>query len=257
MHLKNPLLFGLMAILLLGGTITPAISQSSPEFGIVINEVELNPTGSDAGLGVGGSGINSKTTTGISGAQEYVELYNPTSESVDISGWSLTPSAEWKKYVIPANTVIESNSFLTFTHVNFWFKDFGETVTLTDNEGNVIDQTPLLEDRDDDANSWQRVTDGLDTDSISDWESKRFSPKSSNNDEMPETKESLFSMSSSIDRSEYLFGDTLIISGSITEKLFTSMNTPEIIKISIKGPNYFKNLALFPDRGLEFSTSIN
>ena len=41
MHLKNPLLFGLMAILLLGGTITPAISQNSPDLGIVINEVEL------------------------------------------------------------------------------------------------------------------------------------------------------------------------------------------------------------------------
>ena len=41
MHLKNPLLFGLMAILLLGGTITPVLSQSSPDLGIVINEVEL------------------------------------------------------------------------------------------------------------------------------------------------------------------------------------------------------------------------
>ena len=65
MHLKNPLLFGLMAILLLGGTITPALSQSSPD-SIVINEVEINPT---------------------NGA-EYVELYNPTSQPIDISDGS-------------------------------------------------------------------------------------------------------------------------------------------------------------------------
>ena len=168
MHLKNPLLFGLMAILLLGGTITPAISQSSPEFGIVINEVELNPKGSDAGYGTGGSGINSKTTTGLSGSQEYVELYNATDQEIDVGGWSIIPSATWKSLVIPENTILEPNSFLAFTNVNFWFKDFGETITLVDNMGNVIDETPLLKDNDDESTSWQRITDGLDTDSTSD-----------------------------------------------------------------------------------------
>ena len=47
MHLKNPLLFGLMAILLLAGTITPGMSQSSFDSKILINEVETNPAGSD------------------------------------------------------------------------------------------------------------------------------------------------------------------------------------------------------------------
>ena len=75
MHLKNPLLFGLMAILLLGGTITPGLSQSSLDSQIVINEVETNPAGSD----------NS----------EFVELYNPTAAEIDVSGWSIVPSATW------------------------------------------------------------------------------------------------------------------------------------------------------------------
>ena len=57
MHLKNPLLFGLMAILLLGGTITPGLSQSSFDSDIVINEVETNSLGSVT--------------------SEFVELYNP------------------------------------------------------------------------------------------------------------------------------------------------------------------------------------
>ena len=115
MHLKNPLLFGLMAILLLGGTITPVLSQTSPEQNILINEVETNPKGSDAGFGEGGSGINSKTTDGLSGSQEYVELYNTSDETIDISGWSIVPSATWKSLVIPGNTLIEPNSFLAFS----------------------------------------------------------------------------------------------------------------------------------------------
>ena len=256
MHLKNPLLFGLMAILLLGGTITPAISQSSPEFGIVINEVELNPKGSDAGYGTGGSGINSKTTTGLSGAQEYVELYNTSDETIDISGWSIVPSATWKSLVIPGNTLIEPNSFLAFTYVNFWFKDFGETVTLVDNMGDVIDETPLLKDNDDESTTWQRVTDGLDTDSTSDWELKRMTPKSSNGKIITEESTS-FSLTASIDNSEFTFGQTATISGSISEKLLTVNSTPEIVKITVKGPSYFKNIALFPDRDLNFSTTLN
>ena len=256
MHLKNPLLFGLMAILLLGGTITPAISQSSPEFGIVINEVELNPKGSDAGYGTGGSGINSKTTTGLSGAQEYVELYNTSDETIDISGWSIVPSATWKSLVIPGNTLIEPNSFLAFTYVNFWFKDFGETVTLVDDMGNVIDETPLLKDNDDESTTWQRVTDGLDTDSTSDWELKRMTPKSSNGKIITEESTS-FSLTASIDNSEFTFGQTATISGSISEKLLTVNSTPEIVKITVKGPSYFKNIALFPDRDLNFSTTLN
>ena len=128
MHLKNPLLFGLMAILLLGGTITPALSQSSSDSQIVINEIELNPSGSDAGIGVGGSGNESKSVEGTSGSQEYVELYNPTLQSIDIGGWSLMPTTSWKSYEIPVNTVIEPKSFLAFTHVNFWFNDFGDSI---------------------------------------------------------------------------------------------------------------------------------
>ena len=256
MHLKNPLLFGLMAILLLGGTITPAISQSSPEFGIVINEVELNPKGSDAGYGTGGSGINSKTTTGLSGSQEYVELYNTTDQKIDVGGWSIIPSATWKSLVIPENTILEPNSFLAFTNVNFWFKDFGETITLVDNMGNVIDETPLLKDNDDESTSWQRITDGLDTDSISDWELKRMTPKSSNGKIITEESTS-FSLTASIDNSEFTFGQTATISGNISEKLLTINSTPEIIKITLQGPSYFKNIALFPDRDLNFSTTIN
>ena len=235
MHMKNPCLFGLMAILLLGGTITPALSQSSPD-SIVINEVEINPT---------------------NGA-EYVELYNPTSQPIDISGWFISPSTIWKKFEIPSNTIIESESFLAFTHSAYWFKDFGDTVLLTNNLGELIDTTPLLVDENDDSDSWQRSVDGLDTDSSSDWELKRMTPKSSNG-KLIEIEETTFSFIAQIDKSEYIFGETIKISGSISESLFSDnyYANPEIIKIKIDGPDYYNNIALFPDRNLNFSTELN
>ena len=236
MHLKNPLLFGLMAILLLGGTITPGLSQSSFDSEIVINEVEINSAGSD----------NS----------EFVELYNPTAKEIDVSGWSLIPSSTWKTYEIPDNTIIEANSFLAFTHVNFWFKDFGETVTLRDTTGNLIDETPLLKDLEDNANSWQRITDGLDTNSVSDWELKRMTPKSSNG-KIIDIEESIFSLIATLGNTEYTFNETVTISGNVSKELTNNLSSPEMVKINIAGPNYFKNLALFPDRDLGFSTTLN
>ena len=258
MHMKNPFLFGLMAILLLGGTITPGLSQTAPSGSeIIINEVEFNPRGSDAGLGVGGTGNQSKSIEGISGAQEYVEIYNPTLQEIDISGWSLVPTATWKTYEIPPNTIIGPESFLVFTHVNFWFKDFGESVSLYDDAGDLIDETPLLKDQDDESTTWQRSVDGLDTNTINDWELKRMTPKSSNGIEV-ETKDSSFTLIAETDKSNYVFGDTLTISGNVSEKLYIEKPyfSPEMIKITVTGPNYYKNIALFPNTNLEFSTML-
>ena len=236
MHLKNPLLFGLMAILLLGGTVTPVLSQTVPDSEIVINEVEINPS----------NGV------------EFVEIYNTTSESIDISGWSLTPSVIWKKYEIAENTIIEPQSFMIFTHHSSWFKDFGDTVSLTNSSNELIDKTPLLTDHDNDGNTWQRNTDGLNTNSISDWTLKIMSPKSSNG-KIIETENTSYFFSAQIDKTEYTFGDTLTIYGSTSENIFrgTGNYIPEAIKIKINGPNYHDEFSAFPDRDLNFSSSLN
>ena len=202
----------------------------------MINEVETNPTGSDT--------------------SEFVELYNPTAKEIDIGEWSLVPSSTWKTYVIPSGTIIEPQSFVAFTHVNFWFKDFGETVTLFDVNGNLIDETPLIKDLEDDGNSWQRVTDGFDTNSVSDWELKRLTPKSSNGI-IIDADETTFSLFTTLGNTEYVFNESVTISGNISEKLYSDLSAPEMIKINVKGPSYFKNFALFPDRDLGFSTTLN
>ena len=237
MHMKNPILFGLMAILLLGGTITPALSQSSPNSNsVVINEVEIDPQN----------------------GSEFVELYNPTTQSIDVGGWSITPSANWKNYKIVENTVIEPQSFASFTHSNYWFMDFGDTISLTNNFGELIDKTPLLIDKNNDGKTWQRSTDGLDTDSTSDWELKRMTPNSSNGKLLDPDKEILYPFMGKTDKSEYTFGETLTISGSMAEVLFSDrfQNTPETVKVNIQGPNYYDTVALYPDRDLKFSTNF-
>ena len=58
------------------------------------------------------------------------------------------------------------------------------------------------------------------------------------------------------DNNAYTFGDTVNISGTLSDTLLTKNSTPEIVKIKIQGPSYYKNLALFPDRDLNFSTSL-
>ena len=236
MHMKNPILFGLIAILLLGGTITPVLSQSSSD-SVVINEVEINP---------------------LNGA-EFVELYNPTSQSIDISEWSLTPSMAWKNYEINSNTIIEPNSFLAFPYKSSSLKNFGDTVSLINNLGELVDQTPLLIDLDGDAKTWQRSADGIDTDSISDWELKVMTPFSSNGKIIELEKEMLYEFIGKTDKIEYTFDDDLIIFGSVSERLFKDRNqtVPEIIKISIQGTDYFDVHTIYPDRDLNFSTIVN
>jgi len=251
MHLKNPLLFGLMAILLLAGTITPGLSQTTTDLDIVINEVEINPTGSDVGVG-----INPKSVEGSSGSQEFVELFNPNPYAVDISGWLISPSASWKSYEIPDNTIIQSNSFLAFTHLSFWLKDFGDNISLVNNLGDVVDQTPLLIDEDDDSRTWQRTYDGMDTNSESDWEFKRMTPKSSNG-KIIETFTETFSLTLSVNKENYLFNETVTISGSVSDTLQTDLSYPELIKINVTGESYFKNIALYPDRDKNFSTTLS
>jgi hypothetical protein len=238
MHLKNPLLFGLMAILLLGGTITPALSQTSTEiFYVIINEIEINP----------------------SNGSEYVELYNPTSQSIDISEWSITPSLSYKKYEIHPNTIIEPKSFLAFPFQSPSLKDFGDTVSLINNLGELVDQTPLLIDLVGDANTWQRSTDGLDTDSVSDWKLAVMSPQTSNGQVAQTYEEIIYSFTGETDKNEYTFGETLTISGSTTENLFSGYtNTlPEIIKIKIQGSDYYDTLSIYPDRDLNYSANFD
>jgi len=131
---------------------------------VVINEVDINPPGDDS-----------------ASISEWVELYNPTDSEINLGGWEIASTTVLKKTMtILAGTTIQPGEFLTYSYQNVWFTDSNESVELRDENGIVIDKTPLFSDLANDFTSWQRIYDGLDTDSSSDWKFVTSTTGSSN-----------------------------------------------------------------------------
>ena len=180
----------------------PASAQSYPDH-VVINEVDLNPPGDDS--------VN---------VSEWVELYNPTNSKIDLSGWKIASTTVLKKTMtIPTGTFIDPGKFLKYSYQTVWFTDSNDSVELRDTSGNVIDKTPLFADIQNDFSSWQRIYDGFDTDSLSDWKFAKSNPGSTNGKEpVTNTTESV-TITVFTDKSSYLFGQTAIISGQVSEEV--------------------------------------
>jgi hypothetical protein len=82
---------------------------------------------------------------------DWIELYNNENHPVDISGFYLSDDNDKPKlWKVPQNTIIEANSHLLIwadkkdktlnaMHTNFKLSHKGETVTLADKQGNIID----------------------------------------------------------------------------------------------------------------------
>ena len=209
---------------------------------VIINEVETNPPGND-----------------YSTISEWVELYNPTDIQVDISNWQVASTTISKKtFTLPQGTIIEPNSLLVFSYTQGWFADSNERVELRDNTGAVIDLTPPLSDTLNDFKSWQRVYDGQDTNSISDWKYSQSTAGLSNGKIDSIIDESTVSLSLKSDKSEYTFEQTAIITGNVSEKIYNEkpFYHPEAIVVAISGPEYFKETLLYPDISLGYKTSL-
>ncbi|EGG42867.1 hypothetical protein Nlim_0176 [Candidatus Nitrosarchaeum limnium SFB1] len=237
--MKNILI--LFSILLFGGLILNANAQSANH--VVINEVDTNPPGDD-----------SKSIS------EWVELYNPTNSKIDISGWKIASTSGMKKTLsIPTGTFIESGKFLTFTFDSLWFTDNNEVVELKDKNGVSIDTTPLISDLKSDFTSWQRIYDGYDSDSVSDWKFVT-STAGSTNGKLTAVKETdALSITVSSAKSSYLFGETAIIQGKVSKQVFVEkpyFHSDEII-VKISGPSYDKTISLYPDLNLNYKTSFS
>jgi hypothetical protein len=165
---------------------------------IVINEVELNPPGRDDN-------------------REWVELYNPTSSKVNIGNWILTTKYR-RTYTIPSDTFIEPDGYFTIALSGFFLANTNEQVTLKDASGREIDKTSIITDTSDDAKTWQRYPNGVDTDSNLDWQFKAATKSSSNGGE---------TLTCSISSSTITIGGSVTISGSLDPKHIT------LIKIEV------------------------
>jgi len=210
----------------------------------VINEVEVNPPGLDTGSPI-----------------EWVELHNPTAELVDISSWKISssPSAD-KTYSIPQGTMILPGEFLLFFYTSAWFTDVAEVVQLLDDQGNLVDETPALTDISNDSTSWQRRTDGLDSDRDGDWINKFSTPGSSIGKEIRAIQQaSDLEVSVSTDKEAYVFGETARIIGDVSKKAYVQKPSfiTDTIDMKITGSGGFsRDLILFPDYNLNFRTTL-
>ncbi|RMW33972.1 MAG: lamin tail domain-containing protein, partial [Nitrosopumilus sp.] len=190
-------------MVLLVGIVVPAYAQTAEN--VVINEVDINPPGDDS-----------------QSISEWVELYNPTDSEIDLSGWQIAATYFNFKtpMTIPDGTVIEPGQFLTFSYQTVWFNDSNESVELRNENGVVIDKTPILTDIQNDFTSWQRIYDGYDLDNSDDWKFVTSTSGSSNGKliETQEAEEITVTISST--KSAYLFGETAVIEGSVSEEVF-------------------------------------
>ena len=120
---------------------------------ILINEIHYNPLG-------------------VSENSEFIELWNNSNQSIDISGWTVSDGVN---YSFPAATFIPANEFVVITHnpvmfitehptVKFVYGPFeadtklsngGERIALSDSEGTVINETTYS-----DSYPWPETADG-------------------------------------------------------------------------------------------------
>ena len=226
----------LLSLVLIVGISAPAYAQTITDH-VVINEVDTNPPGDDA-----------------ESISEWVELYNPTDDDVDLSGWKIASTTVLKKTLtIPEGTIISSGDFLTFVNEKIWFTDAAESVELTNSDGLLIDKTREVFDLENDFKSWQRTYDGF-----SDWKFTSATAGSSNGKLTEDYASSDIVITLSSDKPVYNFDDTAVFGGTVSERVFVEKPSfqAEPILINISGPNYEQAISLYPDSYLNYETTL-
>jgi hypothetical protein len=236
-------LAGVFAALLFVGIIGVSYGAEDLADHVVINEIDTNPAGDD-----------SKTVS------EWVELYNPTDETVDIGGWKIASTTVTKKTLtLPVGTMIKPGQFLVYSYQSLWFTDVSEKVQLKDKEGKVVDETQIITDQKNDFQSWQRKYDGVVSESNV-WIFKSSSPGSSNG-KLPgagakSTELTVFVKS---DKKNYIFDETAIISGNVSKRVYQEKPffSQQQLRIDVDGPgSYQRSFTIYPDLNLEYKTQI-
>ncbi len=135
---------------LLGGFLLECYPPDFPP--LVINEVEMNPSGEDSGA-------------------EWIELYNPSSREISLIGWQISTTDDGGWESLPAHRTIAPYGFYVFPYATSQLnEENGAPIQLKNPAGVVADATPEgLTDTHDDTLTWQRIPNGEDTDSLTDW----------------------------------------------------------------------------------------
>jgi len=124
----------LVAICLILPLTIPAYAESN----IVILEVEPNPAGTDAG-------------------NEWVRLFNPSSNSINLSGWQISSThGNTNTHNLSGNIGACDDFKIIFP--NQFIDNEDESLILYDNTGRVVNSTPIINDKNNDASTWKTTT---------------------------------------------------------------------------------------------------
>lgn len=113
-----------------------AIATSTPSLDAEIYAFDPNPAGSDEG-------------------NEWVTLYNPSNESMDIGNWVLE-TADGEKETIPEGTILYPFAYYVYTPPYQWLDNSDEAITLSDSKGEEVDRPPAVSDNENDNRYWMR-----------------------------------------------------------------------------------------------------
>lgn len=117
-----------------------------------------------------------------SSGTDWVELYNGSEETVDLSGYFLQDSkGSEEEYIFPEGTTVAAGGFLVLekeADFPFGISGDGDEIVLLDAAGAIVDRVtvPALED----GQTYARATDGGDT-----WEVKDYGTKGASNTSEP------------------------------------------------------------------------
>ncbi len=129
---------------------------------VVLNEVEVNPP---------------------EGGVNWVEIYNPDNESVDISGWTAEiVDGSWigSFKAVPNGTVLACRGFYVFNGEPSWNHNDGGYAVLYSASGEEVDRSASRVDTMNNDFTYGRNPDGYDTNSDGDWGLSAGSKGSSN-----------------------------------------------------------------------------
>jgi|GEM_PF-65692 len=73
---------------------------------------------------------------------EYIQLYNPTSEAIDLSGWTLLGTMSYEQFIFPNGTTIAAHGSLLIAYRNFNTPDF--TFSSFYNRKGSIDESKVI-----------------------------------------------------------------------------------------------------------------
>ena len=129
---------------------------------IIVNEWEPNPEGTDK-------------------ATEWIELFNPTAQAVNIGGWKLVDDYYGKIVSIPVGTVIMPDGYQVLTWINGSLINTKTTsISLLDSAGREVDRTSSAKDNKNNNLCWARYPNGKDLDRDPDWKFQVATPGVSN-----------------------------------------------------------------------------